>query len=572
MLAGHPPFLGSTARELIAHHTLDPVPRLRTIRPDLPEPIDRAIAKALAKTPADRFATTPAFAAAVTSHADAPQPKRVPWTVALVGLGLAAVASSYALFSSRFSGGAASLTSTAQPSIAVLAFRNLGNDPNNDAMSDGISEEIATTLGNVEGLSVKAPRAAFGFKGKALSSGEIGRRLGVRYLIDGGVSRSGNRLRITVQLVLAANDSTLWAANYQRPDSDVFAVQGEIARAVSEKLRVQLTGVDRTTIAKRATTGSPEAHDLYLQGRYFFEKRDSASLAKARGYFEQAIAKDSTYAVAYAGLGDTYMHWSAFGFMRPRDAFPVAQRYVARAIFHDSSLAEVHASLAFAALYYAWDWATAGREFHKALQLGPTSPSTHLWDGIYMLAVDSVPAAITETRRAVQLDPFGSVTNTRLVTLLFYGHDYKGALDQANHTLELDSNFFQIRTERARVYVRLGRCAEAMADLTRSQKQQAPQLTGVRGYIYAKCGRTAEAQSELDNLLAEARAGRYVPHYGLAVIYAGLGNKARAIAELDVAYRDREWIPNMLRLEPAFEDLRSDPRFTALLTKVGLAS
>jgi serine/threonine-protein kinase len=483
--------------------------------------------------------------------------------------GVVALASAYTLVSRRTSGTPRPVATDAA-SIAVLAFRNIGGDPNNEPLSDGISEEIATTLGKLDGLHVKAPRSAFSFKGTALSLAQIGERLGVRYLIDGGVSKAGNQLRITVQLINAANDSTLWAEDYRRPDRDVFAVQDEIARAISEKLRVQLTAGARTTIAARST-GDPEAHALYLQGRYFFEKRDSVALARAQRYFEQAIAKDTSYALAYAGLSDTYGHRSVFGFALPNESFPLAKRYAAKALALDSTLAEVHSSLAFIALFYDWDLPTAGREFQRALALGPNYPSAHLWRGWYFMATDSTAAGVAEVRRAVELDPFWTIGNTRLVTMLFYAGRYPEALAQAQRTFEMDSLFFQTRVERARVYARLGRCAEALEDLSRSGYQGAAQLTGVRGYTYARCGRRTEALSELSRLAAADNAGKYISHYGLAVIQAGLGDADQAIAELDRAYFERAWPMFMLRLEPAFDGLRNDPRFTAILKKVGRA-
>ena len=569
LLSGHPPFLGSTPHEIIARHTLDPVPPLRTSRPNLPEHVERAVMTALAKSPADRFKTIDAFGEALAKPVDEPRRAKRPWVVALALSGVLVAALLYSLVWKRGTASSPAQTSSEAPSIAVLAFRNIGGDPNDVPLSDGISEEIATTLGKVKGLDVKGPRSAFSFKDKSLSLAEIGRSLRVRYLIDGSVRRSGRQLRITVRLLQAANDSALWTEDYRPTDADIFAVQDTIARTVSDRLRVRFTGAERTSIA-RPPTDSPEAHWLYQQGRYFFEKRDSASLAKAQVYFEQAIAKDSTYALAYTGVSDAYMHRSTFGYVRPETGYPEAKRYAERALDLDSTLAETHSTLAFGATFYYWDWPTAGREFAKALRLGPNLPAAHLWHSWYLMAVDSVPAAIAEGREAVRLDPFSSVVNTRLITLLFYGGRYNEALDQANHAFELDSNFFQIRTERARVYVWLGRCEDALADLPHSRPQSAPNLLGIRGYAYARCGRRAEALSELAQLRAEARAGKYMSHYGFAVIQAGLGNTDEALRELEQACEDHDPWMFMLEQEPVFRDLRRDPRFVLLVKRVGL--
>ncbi len=446
----------------------------------------------------------------------------------------------------------------------------MGGTQDDDALAEGISEEIAATIGRLPGLSVKAPRSAFSFKGKNVAVRDIGDSLGVRYLVDGSFQRFENRLRVRVQLIAAASDSIVWSDEYDRPFGDVFAMQDEIARGIANQLRVYLGAAASGGLARRSTI-NPEAHQLYLQGRYLFERRDSSSLLRAREYFGQAIAKDSGYALAYAGLSDTYSHAATFGFERARESMPKARTHALRALELDSSLVEAHSSLAFISLFYDYDFRTAGREFAKALAINPNYHAAHLWYAWYFLAVDSGDAAIREAKTAVSLEPFMIVPNVRLVTFLYLTKQYPEALRQAQRAFELDSMFFQARSERSRVLMKLGRCNEALADIPLSGEQRASQLVGTRGQVLAVCGRRQQALDELKRLEAQARSGRIVSHYGLAVIHAALGNTDQALEELDAAYNDRAWANYIIKWDPAFDRLRSDPRFARLVQRMGLS-
>ena len=568
MLAGHPPFLGTTAQEILARHTLDPVPPLRTIRPELPAELDRAVSKALAKAPADRFPSAAAFSDALT-HAGAPPSlaRRAARPAVFVAAGVAALVAGYVLLTRR--------SALAEPgqSIAVLPFKNIGGEVNNEPFSDGITDEITTALGKVEGLRVAARSAAFRFKGKNVVPEEIGRQLHVLYVLDGGVRMGGNRRRVSAQLINVAGGNEIWSEEYDRDarDRDVFAVQDEITRAIVAALRVHLSGPASAALAKRSTE-SPEAHDLYLQGRYFFAKRDSASLRKAQDYFERAIHQDSSYALAYAGLSDAYSHRAVFGYVAPRDIHSKAKEAVLRALVLDSTLAEAHTSLGFIALFLEWDWMTAGREFDRALALDPGYAPAHLFRGWYFVGTGRMQDAVSEVQTAVRLDPFSLVNNARLVSMLVLARRSDEALAQARRVLELDSMNFQVRVELARVYQQLGRCDEALAAISQAPEQAAgaAYFGGLAGWINARCGHPAQALAALKRKRAEARAGRYVSHYSLAMILVGLGDTEQALVQLDSAYVEGAWTLFTLRVEPAFDPLRTDPRFARLLKKVGL--
>jgi TolB-like protein len=568
MLAGSPPFAGGSIQDMMAKHTLAPVPHLRELRPDVPEFVDRALRKAMAKQPGDRFPDAKSFSRALT-HAEvvtATRPRTR--TIALAAVAVIIAIAGYSIF--QASRASQSTPPASAPSIAVLALRTVGGSQEDDALAEGISEEIAATIGRLPGLSVKAPRSAFSFKGKNLAVRDIGEALGVRYLVDGSFQRVENQMRVRVQLVAAANDSIIWSNEYDRPFGDVFAMQDEIARGIASELRVYLGAAGSGALARRSTV-NPEAHALYLRGRYLFERRDSSSLRKAREYFEQAIEKDSGFALAYAGLSDSYSHAATFGYERARESMPKARTFAQRALELDSSLVEVHSSLAFISLFYDFDFATAGREFAKALAINPKYHSAHLWRAWYYLAVDSADAAVEEARTAVSLEPFMIVPNVRLVSFLYLTKRYPEALQQAQRTFELDSMFFQARSERSRVLMKLGQCREALEDVPLSGEQWASQLVGTRGQVYAGCGRRQLALDELNRLEAQARSGRIVSHYGLAVIHAALGNTDQALAELDAAYDDRAWAMFILKWDPAFDGLRTDPRFIRIAQRMGLS-
>ena len=571
MLAGHPPFLGTTAQEILARHTLDPVPPLRTIRRELPEAIEHAVRKALAKAPADRWRSPAAFSEALGRAVAPPSvTRRAARSLGLVAVGASLLAAGYALFARRPVAGP---SGEAAPSIAVLPFVNIGADPANEPFSDGMSEELMTALARIEGLRVTARTSAFRFKGKAVDVREIGSKLNVGYVLEGSVRRGGPQLRVSAQLINTATGYRLWSDEYDRNARDVFTVQDEIARAIVGALRLKLSGAANATLVKPSTE-NPEAHDLYLQGRYFFAKRDSTSLRKAADYFERAIQKDSSYALAWSGLSDAYSHIGVFGYVSPRAVYANAKAAALRALALDSALAEAQTSLGFIALFYDWDWPTAGRQLDRALALDPRYPDAHLFHGWYFVATNRMDDAIREVQTAVNLDPFSSVNNARLATMLFLARRYDDVLAQSRRVMELDSIFqgHVGRAELARAYLWLGRCAESLAAQEGRPGLAVAVWVGLLGYTYARCGRRAQALAELDRLGAVAREGRYVSHYAFAMIHAGLGDNERALAELDSAYVERAWGMFTLRVDPAFDGLRADPRFGRLLKKVGLVS
>jgi len=572
MLSGHPPFMGRTSQEILARHNLDPVPPLRTIRPDLPESVERAVRKAMAKSPADRFPAVSGFSAALSVVSSSPR-SRLRWR--LGGLAAAVVlAAGYFLSQTALRADRAAIPGDAARSIAVLSFRNVGDDPTNEAFSDGVAEELTTALGQVEGLSVTARTSAFSFKGKALPVPEIGRKLRVEYVVGGGVQRADRRRRVNVQLTEVRTGRELWSGHFEHDvfDSNVFVVQDSIAHSIIRELRLKLPGAPGDAAARRPTE-NPEAYSLYQQGRYFFEKRDPASLRRAQEFFERAIALDTGYAKAYAGLSDAYSHSSVFGYAAPDLVFPRAKAAAARALALDSASVEAHTSQAFISLFYDWNWEEAGRHFDRALALDARYSPAHLFRAWYFVALDRAEEAVAEARRAVDLDPFSLVANGRLASMLTYARRYDEAQRQSRYVLEMDSLNFNGAVEGGRAYVFQDRCDEATRAIRGSQTPIMVSINvGLSGYIAARCGHRAAAQAELQRLVGLERAGQYVSHYGFAMIHAGLGNREQALAELERAIADRSWGMFTMKLDPVFETYRTEPRFIALLARLKLGS
>ena len=318
------------------------------------------------------------------------------------------------------------------------------------------------------------------------------------------------------------------------------------------------------------STTDREAHELYLQGRFFFERRDGASLARARDYFEQAIRRDSSYARAWAGLSDGYSHSATFGYASPNSVYEPAKAAALRAQELDSMLVEGHVARGFVAQFLERDFATAERSFTRALELDPRYAPAHQFHAWYLISAGRAEEAVEGMRNAVRLDPFSLVINARLATMLYYARRYDEALDQAEHTLDLDSTFFHGHAEKVRALVALRRCSEALAIIEKDPPQLAAPFRGQRGSTFARCGQRDKAMTEVERLRAEAASGRYVTHYAFASIFAALGNKDEAIKELELAVDERAWTLFALRLEPDFDAFRSDPRFVRLLDRIGL--
>lgn len=458
-------------------------------------------------------------------------------------------------------------------SIAALPFLNISGDPADEYFSDGLTEELINALAKVEGLHVAARTSGFQFKGKNYDVREIGRRLGVGAVLEGSVRKEGNWLRITAQLNSTSDGYHLWSETYDREMTQVFAIQEEISRAIVETLKLRVAEKGSGPLVKRHTE-NPEAHDLYLRGRYFWNRRGEEGAQKSIQYFQQAIEKDPHYALAYAGLADAYLSL-AFSFdagtVPPAQATPRAKAAALKALELDDHLAPAHISLAFVSFLYEWDWNEAERQFQRALALDPRYAHAHHWYSHYLLALGRVEESLAQSKRALELDPLDAILNTHMGWHHLYSHQYELAVEHLRNALEMDPNYFHSQRELGRACSEKGLYREAVSLLRRALRQAKEDGFALAslGYAYAAWGKRNEARRTLEHL-RRLSPRRYISPYFPAAIYAGLGEKERALEQLERAYEERSDALVYLKTEPMFSSLYSLPRFKRLVQRMGL--
>ncbi len=565
LLTGHPPFLGSTAQEVLARHTLDPIPPLRTARPELPASVERAVRKALAKSPADRFSSPDAFSEAL-SKPDVPPAltRRTLWSATLGAALVMVIIASYLIWERRHP--------SQQPSrsIAVLPFVNLSGDRNDEYLSDGIADELGTALHRVVGLRVVGWTSASRFRNRGVSMKQIGAELNVGSLLDATIRRSGNRIRVHAQLINANDGFPVWSDEYERDVNDAFAVQDEISRAIVGQLRLAL-GSSATSAPQRAPVSS-EAYDLYLRGRYFFGRRGADDLRKSVEYFEQAIRADSSFAAAYAGLSDVYSVLTIFGYLGARDGFPKARGAALKALELDSTLAEAHTSLGIIHVFYDWDQSKAERELSRAITLDPQNAQAHLfraWNMVWW--VGDTAGAILEAQQARQLDPLSPLISTRVGTMFYLARRYGEAVAQLHRSLELDSLNPLTHAVLAQAYLQQRRCDLALGE-GRFIPPAFPNYEGAiaTGYAKSVCGRRSEAIGILRDF-EERSKHEYIAAGRIALMHLGLGAKDSAIAWLGRSFDQHETYQVALARDPVFDALRTEAGFMSLMSKIGLS-
>lgn len=402
---------------------------------------------------------------------------------------------------------------------------------------------------------------------------EIGRELNVDAVVEGTVLTTGNRIRITAQLIHAPTDRHLWASSYERVMDDVLALQSEVAQAIATEVRVALTPGERERLAA-ARRVDPEAYQSYIRGRYHWNRRTEPDLRRALDLFDDAIRREPSYALAYTGLADSY---ASLGFsfdvaaLPPREALPNGKAAARRALDLDDRLSEAHTSLAFITFLYDWDWATAERHFKRALELNANYANAHHWYSHYLLARGRVDESLRHSRRALELDPLNLIINVHLGWHFVYSGEYDAAIEQLKKTIVLDPNYAHAHRYLALPYQQQGQFAKAIESLQTAIRllARSTEIRGELGSAYAAAGRTADARRVLAELNSLART-RYVSPYFAATIHAGLGDADAAFQWLEQAYADRSDLLVYLNLEPRLNSLRRDPRFTDLVRRVGL--
>jgi TolB-like protein/class 3 adenylate cyclase/Tfp pilus assembly protein PilF len=452
-------------------------------------------------------------------------------------------------------------------SVAVLPFVNLSSDKENEYLSDGITEDLCTALTQVKGLRVPARTSCFVFKGKTEDIRKIGQQLNVATVLEGSVSKAGNKLRVSAQLINVADGFHLWATNYDREMTDILAIRSDIAQQVVAALRVQLRVEETQRIVKKPTE-SLEAYNCYLQGRFWWNKRTLEGLNKAIRQFQEAIALDPTYAIAHAGLADANALLARFGPVAPKDCFPQAKAAATKAVELDDQLSEGHVSLAFVKLMWDWDWPGAESEFKRAIELNPNNGTAHFWYSIYLRVMRRFDDGVAEMREAEAVDPLSSIIGAELGEALIVVRQYDLAVTQLQKNLERDPDFHVTYYELSRAYCLCAKYPEAIAAAKKSCElaPDAPFNTVALANAYAAAGQKAEAKQILDKLLEQTRHA----YFRIASVYVSLGDKEQALLWLEKAYDERAYVLGYVNADPMFDRLRSEPRFIALLRKMGL--
>jgi len=454
-------------------------------------------------------------------------------------------------------------------SLAIFPLVNAGSDPNAEYLSDGITESIINSLSQLPQLKVMARSTVFRYKGEEIDAREVGMKLGVRAVLTGRVLYRADALNIQTELVDVRDGSQLWGAQYNRSSSDIFELQEEIAREITEKLRLRLSGADKGRLAKRYTENT-EAYRLYLKGRYFWSKRTPETVVKSLEYFQRAIDRDSNYALAYVGLADSYTKLGDVGLavLPPRQAFSQAKVAAVRALEIDGTLAEAHTSLAHLHLH-DYEWLEAEREFKCANELNPNYATTHHWYAYLLLMVGRLDEAMIEIAQALELDPLSLPINADYGEILYFARRYDQAIKQLRKTLEMDPHFYPAHIDLGRVYEEKQMYVESITEFQKARDLSGDNADALAalGHAYAVSGEKEKALAMLARL-DELSKTNYVSPYGVATVYAGLGEKAKAFEWLRRASAEHAGWVVYLKVDPKLDSLRQDRRFKDLLRSV----
>jgi TolB-like protein/Tfp pilus assembly protein PilF len=457
----------------------------------------------------------------------------------------------------------------ADPSIAVLPFVNLGDTQEDEYLSDGLSEELIHRLANLPKLRVAARTSSFSFKGLNQDISEIGNRLNVATVVEGSVRRRGDRLRVTAQLIDVSNGFHLWSDIYDRQVKDVFAIQDEIARAIADRLRVELLGDNLTRI--RCCTASVEAYGHYLKGRYLWNRRRSEDLRQSIEFYERAIESDDRFPLAYAGMADSYSLLGWYRQMTSERAFERASWAARKAIEMDGSLAEAHSSLGYTLFLHDWDWESAEREFKRAIDLNPNYSNALHWYAEFLMAMERFDEAEDALDRAQAIDPLSLTVETGKGWLSYFMGRYEEAIERYEGILAVKPNFVIMPWFLGPAYVEAGRYRKAIElyDEWLPRLEDQPGLKALRARALAMAGQDEEALDELNRLETQPAADQ-IPPEARALVAVALGKEDRALTLLEEAVEQRSWPLVFLNVDPSYGRLRTDPRFGGLLERIGL--
>ncbi len=461
-------------------------------------------------------------------------------------------------------------TEVAIDSIAVLPFENQNHNPDSEYVSDGVTEGIINTLTQLPNLKVIARSSVFRYKGNSTDPFTAGKELGVRAVLTGRIMQRGDTVTVSTELVDVRDNKQLWGEQYSEKMSDLMSLQREIASKITSNLRLAISGETHNRMAKHYTD-NPEAYQLYLKGRYYWNKRNAESLKKSIEYFNQAIEKDPNYALAYAGLGDAYGLIPGYSGGSPQEFGPKAKAAAKEAVELDDTLAEAHTSLANMLAGYDWNWAESTKEFQRAIELNPNYATAHHWfSDTVLLATGRIDEAIAEMKRAQELDPLSLIINAELGSNYMFARQYDKAIEQLRKTIEMDPSFYYARYNLGEAYEFTGNFQEALKEYqTAYRLSDDPGMLGYIGHVHARSGKKAEALKTLEQMKEISRQ-RYVPAYSFAQVYEALGEKDQAFQWLEKCYQDRDPSMVLIKVDSTLDNLRTDSRFADLLKRMGL--
>lgn len=588
MLAGKTPFEAEHPQTTFYRILNEKPPPLRSLNPEVPPELEKIVNRALQKDSAQRYAAVDEMLAeleAVQRQASAsssgeftglkkPLPgkslfSKIPAAALLIFLLIAGIYLLNTILRNRADKGPPEI----ERRIAVLPFENISPEAQDEYFSDGITEELISTLSNIHDLKVIARTSVMQYKDVPKSISQIGRELNVSRVIRGSVRKYADRLRITVQLVDVSSETNLWSQEYDRELKDIFEIQRDIARSVSQTLKIHLKEKEKNRLAG-TTAGNLEAYEFYLKGRYYLNKRTPSSILKGMKHLQAAIAKDSSLVLAYTGLADAYslLGSTEYGAMPPDIARPRAREAALKALRLDEASSEAHLSLADIFLFYDWNWPEAEKYFQRAIALNPNDAAAHHWYALYYISLGKAEKAFEELYIAYNLDPISPVINLDIGWTHYYFGQYDLAIRQLQETLELDQYFILAYIALAFTYDIQMHHPEALATIKRAQELAGdyPLVTAVRAYILARAGKKTEANILLQELLPLAEGkDTYLPSLFIAMIYLGLEDRDSAFRWIDKAYRERCNFLLYFKVDPKLDPLRPDPRFIQLMKKIG---